>query len=95
MESGDKLSASGEHVDLMRDASRSAPVVIIPVADGVAESTTTTVIPLFSNAATLGQMNKADALIVWQQVPNVLPVRDYQQLRVPVDLRLEARDRLR
>lgn len=78
MEANDGASTSVKHLDLSRNSTWCAPVVVIPMTNDVAGCPTTTKIALLADAPLLSKMDETDSLIVWNEVPNVLPVREDQ-----------------
>lgn len=66
MESGDKLSAFIQRVNLASDTPGTAPVVVVPVDDDVAGSHRAAEVTLLADVAALGKVDKSDPFIVWQ-----------------------------
>jgi hypothetical protein len=78
MIAGDRFATFAESLKLIGQAASRGIVVIVPVADDVAFGLFAAKVPLFANRARLGEMNKADPVIVWKQIVNGLAVRNYQ-----------------
>jgi hypothetical protein len=96
MKARDALAALIEAAELVGQAFRLRMIVIVPVGDHVTRGALAPEIALVSNVQWPFEMYEPDPRIIGgQQIVNVLPVRQNQQLRVLVRLPLEALDGLR
>lgn len=89
----DRTAALYEHVNLPSQPPGAAPIVVIPVANNLADGLTATKVSLLSDVALLGKVNQSDSAIVWNEIPYVLAVREDQKLRPKICLLLETLNR--
>src|SRR5579872_3495850 len=96
MEAGDGLTASDKAFDLVGESPRSRVIIVVPVGDDPAGSALASVVSLRADLGPAVKVDQPNSRIVLRdQLPYVLPVREDHQFAAPESLPLKTLDCLR
>src|SRR6185437_15740758 len=91
---GDGLFVGNETIDLISDAAGCRKIVVVPMKNDRPMRFGTSKITLLADFSAPREVDKPDPCIIWQQVPNVFPVRYDEHFPPCVYLLLKAFHRL-
>lgn len=95
MIASDGRSAFTKSLKLICQAFRRGNIVVIPMCDDVSVSRSATEVSLLSNFKGSIEVNESNPFIRWNQIPNVVAVRQNQKFPVLIRLVLVTPNRLR